>query len=61
MNHECLVDAEAGIWSTCQIVDNQTSPTHMFVRAETDAGPQHLWIRNERVRPLDNKGIEPSH
>lgn len=61
MNYECLVDPTAGIWATCTIIDNQTSPTHMFVRAETEGGPAHFWILNDRVRTINNSGTEPSH
>jgi hypothetical protein len=59
VNYECTTGD--GVWYTCQIVDNRTSPTHMFVRAETAGGVRHLWIANDRIRRIDNKGIEPSH
>jgi hypothetical protein len=52
MNYECLLKPEEDIWVTCTIIDNSTSPTHLFVRLEDPTGPRHAWIKNEYVRQL---------
>ena len=60
MNYECLLKPEEDIWVTCTIVDNNTSPTHFFVRLEDPTGPRHAWIKNEWVRRIQT-GIDPSY
>ena len=60
MDWECLERNGGDLWVSCTVVDSTTSPTHMFVRMETGDGPEHLWLPNDRVRPI-NSHIEPSH
>lgn len=54
MDWECLESEGGDLWVSCTVVDGTTSPTHSFVRMETRHGPEHLWIRNNRVRQANS-------